>query len=335
MAMLTRAADTNPLTPEMLTRSAHTNPLTPEMIARAASVTPIAARPPVVATHPLPAEEALLARPAVANTQPLAAEEQLPDVAAPADETPIAARPPVASTRPLAAEETLPDVAVPEEMGQPAPTTTPLLRPPFRRPVNTTPIAAEEPAAPTIAAEAPAEEPIPPEMLQRAPTTTPGRRRFALRDPLFGARSRKTTPLPASALPELAPAVAAPAPTAPQPVAQTSEPTIPQPAPAVAEPEPEAEPVAPPPPRRSRFSRITQPVPDFSQAFDAFSREPEATTPRSDAHEAGMWERLSQALVDRVGAPSSPFSEPQHPRSNGADPHEAAPTDTSETSSQG
>jgi len=62
---------------------------------------------------------------------------------------------------------------------------------------------------------------------------------------------------------------------------------------------------------RSALSRITRPVAGLGTALDAINRVAPNTGPRASAPESGLWERLSQALIDRAGAPSSPFAAPQ------------------------
>jgi hypothetical protein len=128
------------------------------------------------------------------------------------------------------------------------------------------------------------------------------------------------------ALPLLDPAMLAHAPAtspiAPEPQPVAAEPTFEEqaapelpPLPQVAEPEPEAAQPEPtpiePPPARSVFARVTRPVAELGAALDAFNGVSANTTPRASAPESGLWERLSQALIDRSGAPSSPFAAPQ------------------------
>ncbi|HET9111511.1 MAG TPA: hypothetical protein VFN78_11850 [Ktedonobacterales bacterium] len=66
------------------------------------------------------------------------------------------------------------------------------------------------------------------------------------------------------------------------------------------------------PSARSVFSRITRPVVDVESTLDALHRIRSSSGPRASAPESGLWERLSQALIDRSGAPSSPFAAPQN-----------------------
>jgi hypothetical protein len=76
--------------------------------------------------------------------------------------------------------------------------------------------------------------------------------------------------------------------------------------------EPPPQPVEAP---RSAFARITRPVAEMGATLDAtldaINRVSAPTAPRASAPESGLWERLSQALIDRSGAPSGPFAAPQ------------------------
>ena len=78
-----------------------------------------------------------------------------------------------------------------------------------------------------------------------------------------------------------------------------------------------------PPPARSAFARVTRPVAELGAALDAFNRVSGNTTPRASAPESGLWERLSQALIERTGAPSSPFAAPQSRPSSSTDEDES------------
>jgi len=246
--------------------------------------------PPTLAAPPsAPLEDERLAEPAALT---LPDEEQEP--AQHVDATMLA---PAAPTTPLATTEQQPrfDPA----MLAPAPATTPLtpdappLDPAMLTPAApTTPLAPEpEPPAPQ-----PAELRLDPAMATPAPATTP--------------LLREEEPQPH--LPPLDPAMLAPAPAttpfAPEPAPEHA------PAPVAAEPspveQPEPTPIEPPP-ARSVFARVTRPVAELGAALDAFNRVSGNTTPRASAPESGLWERLSQALIERTGAPSSPFAAPQ------------------------
>lgn len=166
------------------------------------------------------------------------------------------------------------------------------------------------PAAPTtpLAQEPPALDPA---MLTPAPPTTPlapEERRAAWLDEPPPLDPAMLTPAPATTpiAPEPAPVAAEP-PRAEQP---TSAPDQPQ-APTVAE-----QPASPieESPARTAFARITRPVAELGATLDAISRasaHSAHSAPRASAPESGLWERLSQALIDRSGAPSSPFAAPQ------------------------
>ncbi|HEX8981828.1 MAG TPA: hypothetical protein VF792_03580 [Ktedonobacterales bacterium] len=297
IAMLARAANTNPLSPEMLQRAANTNPL------------PAVARPPAPDTHPLAPEALLIPAP---TTTPLAPEA-------------LAAAP---TTTPL-----------PPEMLAKAPSTTPLF-PEFQSNTLETPL-----IAPSIVAAAPVYEPTeePTPVAMPAPAPKAPRQALPVIDPLLGVRSRSTTPLTPEEMESIAPQPVAPElpaaqdePPAPR-MTIFSEPPLAAEAnePVADEPvtnEPVAnEPVAneayedpmPEPPVRSRFSRITQPVEGLASHFDSFSlNHGAAPSQRVNTHEGGgLWERLSHALTERVGAPSSPFSTAS---SNYLDPERSA-----------
>ncbi|HEX8996024.1 MAG TPA: hypothetical protein VF812_08330 [Ktedonobacterales bacterium] len=81
-----------------------------------------------------------------------------------------------------------------------------------------------------------------------------------------------------------------------------------------AAPEAEVEQEAATPPMRSALARITRPVEDLGTAFATLDRSGPVTGPRASAPESGLWERLSQALIERAGSPASPFAAPLAPR---------------------
>lgn len=252
--------------------------------------------PTLVAPSSTPLEDERLAEPA-ALTLPEEEEEPAQHV----DATMLA---PAAPTTPLATTEQQPRLD--PAMLAPAPATTPLTpdAPPLD-PAMLTPAAPTTPLAPD-----PEPEPLAPE----APRL----------DPAMATPAPATTPLlreeePQPHLPPLDPAMLAPAP-ATTPIAPAPEPA---PEPVAAEPppveQPEPEPIAAQPepapieplPARSAFARVTRPVAELGAALDAFNRVSGNTTPRASAPESGLWERLSQALIDRTGAPSGPFAAPQ------------------------
>ncbi len=259
IAMLARAANTNPLSPEMLQRAANTNPL------------PVMARPPAPDTTPLSPEALLM---------------------------------PAPSTTPL-----------PPEILAKAPATTPLF-PEFQPNTLETPL-----IAPSVVAAAPIYEPVAEPVATPAPVPEEPRHDRPVIDPLLGLRSRSTTPLTPDELESLAPQPVAPDPVATEPPAAEdaqpaprktifSEPLV---AAEAREPLVAAETyedLMPEPPVRSRFSRITQPVEGLATHFDPFGLDhSSASSQRVDMHEGGgLWERLSHALTERVGAPSGPFS---------------------------
>lgn len=95
-----------------------------------------------------------------------------------------------------------------------------------------------------------------------------------------------------------------------EPVAQAA-PEAPAEAPASDEPAAVEE--SPALPVRSALSRITRPIEDVGMTFATLNRAGAATGPRASAPESGLWERLSQALIERSGAPSGPFAAPLSP----------------------
>lgn len=187
---------------------------------------------------------------------------------------------------------------------------------------------ADEPATPPAEA-APIENAprLDPAMLAPAPATIPLAPEAPPLDPAMLAPAPATTPLPQDEAPQ--PVESAPpmeetradvAPVDATPV-EAETPTLPEiplaaapvgPAPQ-AEPEPPVD-EEPAPPARSAFSRITRPIEDLGSALDAISRTRTQTGPRASAPESGLWERLSQALIDRSGMPSNPFAAPQSAR---------------------
>ncbi len=222
----------------------------------------------------------------------------------------------------------------------PDPSLDPPLDPAMLNPASaTTPLIPEaEPAAeptaeptldPAMLAPAPATTPLYPEdapldpvMLSLAPATTPLHPADAPLDPAMLAPAPATTPFVRKAEPlaeeQVAPAVTPAVASAEreQPVSQDAS-AEPAPTPEAA---PEAAPVAPDGTAsgdattarmRSALSRITRPVAGLGTALDAINRVAPNTEPRASAPESGLWERLSQALIDRAGAPSSPFAAPQ------------------------
>lgn len=108
----------------------------------------------------------------------------------------------------------------------------------------------------------------------------------------------------------------------------------PEPAP---EPAPQAAPeaVEDSPPTRSSYGRDTQPIGDLGAPFDRASRSGGApTNPRLSVPESGLWERLSQALIDRAGAPSGPFAAPSRLSETSATPPADTPASGPDASSR-
>lgn len=231
-----------------------------------------------------------------------------------------------------------------EEMGASlAPHAADLVAPPAE------PALAPEPETPPAQDEA---APLDPAMLTPAPATTPLPLEAAPLDPAMLTPAPATVPLAVDEepAPHAADAVDAPSATSPEraesashdyaPIADAAgaagvadvatpepvafaTPDAPEEAAASAEaPEPEDAPEAETadpgatqpeiPSARSVFSRITRPVVDVESTLDALHRVRSSSGPRASAPESGLWERLSQALIDRSGAPSSPFAAPQN-----------------------
>jgi hypothetical protein len=280
--------------------------------------------PPTLAAPPsAPLEDERLAEPA-ALTLPEEEEE-------PAQHVEAAMLTPAPATTPIAATEQ--QLRLDPAMLTPAPATAPLMpdAPPLD-PAMLTPAAPTTPLAPEPEPPAPqaAEPRLDPAMATPAPATTPLLREEEPQphlpplDPAMLTPAPATTPIASAPEPERAPApepVAAepssmeqPAPAL-SPLPQAVEPAL-APAPVAAQPEPT--PIEPPP-ARSAFARVTRPVAELGAALDAFNRVTGNTTPRASAPESGMWERLSQALIDRTGAPSSPFAAPQSLPSSATD----------------
>jgi hypothetical protein len=256
--------------------------------------------PPLAAPQSTPLEDARLAEP---TTLSLAEEDE------PAQHVDADMLAPAPSTMPLLRAEPQPSAPpLDPVMLNPAPSTTPLApdAPPPLDPAMLAPAAPTTPLAP----EPPAPEPrLDPAMATPAPATTPLLREEAqpalpLLDPAMLAHAPATSPI----APEPQPVAAEPT------FEEQAAPELP-PLPQVAEPEPEAAQPEPtpiePPPARSVFARVTRPVAELGAALDAFNGVSANTTPRASAPESGLWERLSQALIDRSGAPSSPFAAPQ------------------------
>lgn len=219
----------------------------------------------------------------------------------------------------------------PEDAAEPSEPTAldymPMFNPAMLAPAPaTTPLAQAEDTAATMRQPETLPE-LDPAMLTAAPTTTP----VAHEEP--------------DAAPTLDPAMLTPAP-ATTPIAQVEEPQAMRLAP---EPEPAAEEVAAPAPEpssalvsapngRTAYARVTQPIEDLGTAFDRINRSGAASTPRASAPESGLWERLSQALINRAGAPSGPFAAPQVLRTNAAEPPAMpaeTPADDADTTAQG
>jgi ribonuclease E len=226
----------------------------------------------------------------------------------------------------------------------PAPATTPLApEPPALDAAMLTPAPATTPL-PHDAETAKSAEPFDPAMLTPAPATTPLRAETPPLDPAMLLRTRATTPLrhdhqdaepraeqraapvDASAdMPtpraEVVPVVEPPTPSE----ERASEPPVAVgDAPLAVEPERDAL-TADVPSARSAFSRITRPIVGLGTTLDALSRAASPSGPRASAPESGLWERLSQALIDRSGAPSSPFAAPQAPRPSAPETTGASP----------
>ncbi|HEY7850848.1 MAG TPA: hypothetical protein VIC27_12335, partial [Ktedonobacterales bacterium] len=176
-------------------------------------------------------------------------------------------------------------------------------------------------------------EPVMAEMLAPAPPTTPLRPVDAPLDPAMLAPAPATTPLAAQVEPQEAEPVSTPVEPAPaeerapdvseaEPAGTASEaaPIAPVAATDVAEAAesaPSDAPDAADVPVRSAFSRVTRPVAGLETALDAINRVSPNSGPRASAPESGLWERLSQALITRTGAPSGPFAAPHaHPASS-------------------
>lgn len=184
----------------------------------------------------------------------------------------------------------------------------------------------EAPTAPASAFAIPEEEapalaegaPLDPAMLTPAPATTPLPQDEPQDEPTLAM------PAPASGVAEAATAEPTPASLEmPEALAHTEPPDA-------ASAETEASPELAPTddmPARSTFSRITRPVEDLDAALDTIGRTGVVSGPRPSAPESGLWERLSQALIDRSGAPSSPFAAPQSTRPSATDDADASEPD--------
>ncbi len=256
--------------------------------------------------------------------------------------------PPLESVAPAAEED---EVALEDERliapaavafhfdDEPAPATTPL--PPEEEAASSETTALDDMPMfnPEMLAHAPATIPLATEEPQATPTTTDPQPLPAL-DPAMLAAAPATTPLvhaEPDAAPALDPAMLAPAPAttplapedsratpeesdAPAPLAEEEARTEEAPKPdAEAAPEPSEAPVSAPL-GRAAYARITQPIEDLGTALDRINRSGAVSTPRASAPESGLWERLSQALIDRAGAPSSPFAAPQSARASAQEP---------------
>jgi hypothetical protein len=172
-------------------------------------------------------------------------------------------------------------------------------------------------------------EPVMAEMLAPAPATTPLRPEDAPLDPAMLAPAPATMPLAAQAEPLAEEPVSTPVAPAEEPApapdvseaepanaASAAAPTVPMAATDAAEVAPSDASAAAGVPARSAFSRVTRPVAGLGTALDAINRVSPNSGPRASAPESGLWERLSQALITRTGAPSGPFAAPHtHPAS--------------------
>lgn len=208
---------------------------------------------------------------------------------------------------------------------EPAPATTPLPPEAEAAPSETTTLDDMPMFNPEMLAPAPATIPLATEEPQAAPATPEP---LPALDPAMLTAAPATTPIvheePDTA-PALDPAMLAPAPAttplapeepvaAPAPLAEVEAPTEEEPQPdATPAPEPSEAPASGPP-GRAAYARITQPIEDLGTALDRINRSGAVSTPRASAPESGLWERLSQALIDRAGAPSNPFAAPQSAR---------------------
>lgn len=222
---------------------------------------------------------------------------------------------------------------------EPAPATTPL--PPEDEAAPNEPITLDDMPMfnPEMLAPAPATTPL----AQTADTasTSPQPETLPELDPAMLTAAPATTPIAheePDAAPTLDPAMLAPAPTTTPIAPEEPQAMPPAPAPA-ADATPEPEPVSSPN-GRTAFARITQPIEDLGTAFDQINRSGAGavSTPRASAPESGLWERLSQALINRAGAPSGPFAAPQASRTSAAEPPTTPadiPSDDADTTAQG
>ena len=323
----------------------------PETLAALAGVSVVAATDATSATD---VTSAASEEPASAQIEPLAAPAQVPAPTPPQDPTPepmdvavvsataLGAHGPVAPTvmmddAPPLEDERLAEpvaLAVPDEETAPAviasaPAVEPALDLSLDPPLNpamltpapsTTPLPQDDPPAP-VQDEAAALDPA---MLTPAPATTPLLQDEESQPEPAAQAEQPVTEEPAAIEGATVVATLAPLPAAPAAEAEPEVAVEPAAQPEVAA-QPDAgaastsdEPTDAPPPR-STFSRITRPVGGLGAALDALSRTGVTSGPRASTPESGLWERLSQALIDRSGAPSSPFSAPQSPRANTPD----------------
>ncbi|HEX8730651.1 MAG TPA: hypothetical protein VF725_01215 [Ktedonobacterales bacterium] len=296
-----------------------------------------AVKPPAPASEPTPTPTVDMTTPAP-STAPTTT-EPAPAVVAPLAEgaetalaahlaQPAAAPEPAPASAPASApapeyEAPLEDepLATPTFDDEPAPATVPLPQAEqVDSPASPTAFAAPPPLDPVMFAPAPATTPLAREEVEETPAPEP-----AAPDPIPPLDSAMLTAAPATTPLLHADGHAAPAP----------EPA-PEPGPA---PESAAAPAAPEavedaPPARSSYGRDTQPIGDLDVTFDRASRAGGApTNPRLSVPESGLWERLSQALIDRAGAPSGPFAAPSRASEPPATPPaDAAARETDEPS---